>query len=698
MPAALERLRLRLATGERRSPARRGADAGADGIPAGAHRHRGGGVQRAGRHRGRVRIRDGGAGPARVVGRRRLVHPRLRPDHPALAAGADRSHGAADQHARRRGGRQRRPPQRAERPTRPGARCWSCCRRTRSSSRRRPDPTTRGAARLERGGSTISRWRAAWARTCPPARTSSSRRQPGAPAARFPRLLLRDEPAELQFGFFPPEQMDRDLNRLRGTARRQPRPRSSSATTKASSSGSRSCSTRAAARRRATLAVGALDGGFVMPTLRVLTDHEIFRRARRLRRAAALPPGRALGGHGRAHRRATTSCTSTTGSGSIAASRHLVGESTIEVAVVEYEGGDRLNVPLYRLDQLERYRAAGRRRRPSAAAAAPARRLALGSGCATRRGGDPADGGRAARPLRAAEASTGGFPFPPDTRVAARARVGVPLRGHARPAQGHRRGQGATWSGRGPWTASSWATSATARPRSRCAPRSRRCRAASRWPCSCRRRFWPSSTAAPSPSGWPTFRSRSRCCRASGPRRSRRRRWRGWRAGEIDIVIGTHRLLSKDVLFKDLGLLVVDEEHRFGVKHKERLKELRLSVDVLTLTATPIPRTLHLSLAGLRDLTLIETPPRDRSPMLTFVEPWDDGAARGGVRPRARSRRAGLHGPQPHRDHRDHRRAGAVARAARPCRRWPTARWRPTSSRRSCAGSWPARSTSSSPR
>ena len=95
--------------------------------------------------------------------------------------------------------------------------------------------------------------------------------------------------------------------------------------------------------------------------------------------------------------------------------------------------------------------------------------------------------------------------------------------------------------------------------------------------------------------------------------------------GETDIVIGTHRLLSKDVVLKDLGLLIVDEEHRFGVKHKERLKAIRLAVDVLTLTATPIPRTLHLSLSGLRDLTLIETPPRDRSPILTFVEPWDDG-------------------------------------------------------------------------
>jgi transcription-repair coupling factor (superfamily II helicase) len=95
--------------------------------------------------------------------------------------------------------------------------------------------------------------------------------------------------------------------------------------------------------------------------------------------------------------------------------------------------------------------------------------------------------------------------------------------------------------------------------------------------------------------------------------------------GEVDVVIGTHRLLSRDVAFKDLGLLIVDEEHRFGVRHKERLKALKLAVDVLTLTATPIPRTLHLSLAGLRDLTLLETAPKDRSPVLTFVEPWDDG-------------------------------------------------------------------------
>jgi transcription-repair coupling factor (superfamily II helicase) len=96
------------------------------------------------------------------------------------------------------------------------------------------------------------------------------------------------------------------------------------------------------------------------------------------------------------------------------------------------------------------------------------------------------------------------------------------------------------------------------------------------------------------------------------------------RKKQIDIVIGTHRLLSPDVEFADLGLIIVDEEHRFGVKHKERLKQLKLQTDVLTLTATPIPRTLHQSLAGLRDLTLMQTPPRDRSPVLTFVEPFDD--------------------------------------------------------------------------
>ena len=94
--------------------------------------------------------------------------------------------------------------------------------------------------------------------------------------------------------------------------------------------------------------------------------------------------------------------------------------------------------------------------------------------------------------------------------------------------------------------------------------------------------------------------------------------------GVIDIVVGTHRLLSPDVEFADLGLLIVDEEQRFGVRHKERLKQLKESVDVLTLTATPIPRTLHMSFVGLRDLSLIRTAPRDRMPVITHVIPWSD--------------------------------------------------------------------------
>jgi transcription-repair coupling factor (superfamily II helicase) len=94
--------------------------------------------------------------------------------------------------------------------------------------------------------------------------------------------------------------------------------------------------------------------------------------------------------------------------------------------------------------------------------------------------------------------------------------------------------------------------------------------------------------------------------------------------GEIDIIVGTHRLLSKDVVLKDLGLLIIDEEQRFGVKHKERLKKFRTSIDVLTLSATPIPRTLYLSLSGIRDMSLILTPPRDRMPIFTNVLPWSD--------------------------------------------------------------------------
>jgi transcription-repair coupling factor (superfamily II helicase) len=101
--------------------------------------------------------------------------------------------------------------------------------------------------------------------------------------------------------------------------------------------------------------------------------------------------------------------------------------------------------------------------------------------------------------------------------------------------------------------------------------------------------------------------------------------------GNVDIVIGTHRLLQKDVEFKDLGLVIIDEEHRFGVVHKERLKKLRQLVDVLSLTATPIPRTLHMSLVGIRDLSIIETPPVDRLAIQTYVTRYDENLIRDAI-------------------------------------------------------------------
>ena len=445
----------------------------------------------------------------------------------------------------------------------------------------------------------------------------------GARIETFPRLLLRDARADLQFGFLPPDRVDRNLTRLRTLLAGSP---PSLVLCDNEGQLERLQELLEEDRRTpsfATLAIGALDGGFVMPTLRVLTDHEIFRRARRLRRARryrqAAPSG-ATGAltegdyvvhldHGIGVYRGIQTITA--------------GESTLEVAIVEYEGGDRLNVPLYRMDQLERYRAAGDDgERP------PPRIHRLG-GTAWQRVREKTRGAikqMAAEllDLYARRTVSGGYSFPPDTRwqrelessflyedtpdqrkateeVKAdmerprpmdRLLVGdvgygkteVAVRAAFKAVQG------------GKQVAVLVPTTILAEQHGRTFAE--------------RLADFPVATEVLS-----RFRTPKEQKAALGR----------LAAGQTDVVIGTHRLLSKDVAFHDLGLLVVDEEHRFGVKHKERLKALRLSMDVLTLTATPIPRTLHLSLSGLRDLTLIETPPRDRSPILTFVEPWDDG-------------------------------------------------------------------------
>ena len=145
----------------------------------------------------------------------------------------------------------------------------------------------------------------------------------------------------------------------------------------------------------------------------------------------------------------------------------------------------------------------------------------------------------------------------------------------------------------------------------------------------------------------------------------------GLARGTVDIVIGTQRLLSGDVAFHDLGLVVIDEEQRLGVRQKERLKRLRTTVDVLTLSATPIPRTLYLSLAGIRDLSLIRTPPRDRMAVMTHVIAWSDHLIAEALPARTRPGRPGLLPAQPGRDDRHGGRTRAAAPARRGDRRGP---------------------------
>src|SRR3569623_2038962 len=137
---------------------------------------------------------------------------------------------------------------------------------------------------------------------------------------------------------------------------------------------------------------------------------------------------------------------------------------------------------------------------------------------------------------------------------------------------------------------------------------------------------------------WQTFRERMsdypvsvECLSRLTPPKKERQIIQAIREGSVDIVIGTHRLISKDVHFKQLGLAVIDEEQRFGVKHKERFKELFRLVDVLTLSATPIPRTLYLALMGVRDMSTIETPPPNRQSVQTSICPYDERVIKAAV-------------------------------------------------------------------
>ncbi len=371
-----------------------------------------------------------------------------------------------------------------------------------------------------------------------------------------------------------------------------------------------------------TLAIGALRGGFVVAGLTVLTDHEIFRRARRLRRA-------------RKYRQASTAAAA----GALTPGDYVVhldhgigrylgietitaGEAVMEVAAIEYLGGDRLNVPLYRLDQLERFRFATD---PTDEAPPALDRLGGTRWKRQRTKTQAAIREMAAEllDLYARRAVASGYAFPPDARW--QAELESAFLYEDTPDQ-------------------RTATDAVKRDMMQAKPMDRlvvgdvgygkteiAVRAAFKAVVAGKQVAVLVPTTILAEQHGQTFGDRmadfpvtievlSRF-RSTAEQRTVLQRLK---RGSVDLVIGTHRLLSKDVVFHDLGLLIVDEEQRFGVRHKERLKELRLEVDVLTLTATPIPRTLHQALSGLRDLSLIQTPPRDRSPVLTFLELWDD--------------------------------------------------------------------------
>ena len=434
----------------------------------------------------------------------------------------------------------------------------------------------------------------------------------------FARVAINAGDAAVRFSLAPPEAVDRDMRRLRQIVAGAP-----PTVILCDNEGQLERLEELLGSDRATLAIGALDGGFILPGLRILTDHEIFRRARRIRRPR------------RYRTAAPTAATRALEPGDyVVHLEHGIGiyrglqtisvgaeGGTLEVAVVEYEGGDRLNVPLYRLDQLEAYRAAGDGDAP------PPRLHRLGATTWQRQ----RDKTRTAIRKMAADLLdlyarrqlASGFGFPPDTPW--QRELESAFLYEDTPDQ--RR-----------------ATEEVKRDLERARPMDRllvgdvgygkteiALRAAFKAVQAGKQVAVLVPTTILAEQHGRTFRERL----ADYPVRIEvLSRFRGGREssqvtarlarGEVDIVIATHRLLSADVTFRDLGLLIVDEEHRFGVRHKERLKALKLSVDVLTLTATPIPRTLHLSLAGLRDLTLLETPPKDRSPVLTFIEPWDD--------------------------------------------------------------------------
>ena len=440
--------------------------------------------------------------------------------------------------------------------------------------------------------------------------------------------------------------------------------------------------------RTPQLAVGALELGFTLndsvPRLRILTDHEIFLRSRRIRRrrrfrgsasldsVAQLSPGDAVVhmDHGIGRFRGLDHVT--------------IGGEEIESILIEYAGSEFLRVPIYRLDLLERW--------AGSTEEAEAPRPCTASGASAGRTCEPAPSRPSARSRRNSWNSTPAGRWPGATRSRPDSRWQKEMessflyedtRDQRRVVEDIKRdmetptpmdrlvcgdvGYGKTEVAiraafkavqDGKQVAVLAPTTVLVEQHARTFGE--------------RLADYPVNIGA---------LNRFRSAKQTG------RLLKEIRSGTLDISIGTHRLLSKDVAFKDLGLLIVDEEQRFGVRHKERLKRMRASIDVLTLTATPIPRTLQLSMAGLRNLSLIRTPPRDRVPITTHVIPWNDHILCDGLWRELDRGGQGLLPAQPRGDHPQYGREGALAGARPRPLPSPTARWAAGNSTRSCATS-----------
>jgi transcription-repair coupling factor (superfamily II helicase) len=380
------------------------------------------------------------------------------------------------------------------------------------------------------------------------------------------------------------------------------------------------------------LALGTVDAGFVLegaePPLRVLTDHEVFRRDRRVRRSRRFRGALALESlaqleegdyvvhldHGIGRFRGME--------------RVTVGDREIESLAIEYAGGEVLRLPVYRLDLIERWR-------PDADEGEAPRVHKIGGRAwkSMKRRTEQAIQEMASELLElyAARAAAKGHAFPPDTRwqremesaflyedtpdqrqatidVKEDMQAPRPMDrllcgdvGYGKTEVAVRAAFKAVQDGK---------QVALLAPTTILVEQHAQTFAA-------RLADYPVRVEALSRFRTPAEQKRLLAALAEG---------------SIDIVIGTHRLLQPDVVFSDLGLVIVDEEQRFGVRHKERLKERKRDVDVLSMTATPIPRTLSMALGGLRDLTLIRTPPRDRMPVLTHVLPWHEEVLEDAIR------------------------------------------------------------------